>query len=140
MKGENDVAEARTDTPARLYAKVVGVVLLLTAVVGFIVGDPEDGLLGLFNVDVVEDVVHLGSGALLAYVGFAGSREAVKTVVTVLGIVYLIVGIAGFVDPELLGLIPHEYNLADNILHLGLGALALGAVSASKGTEARAGV
>lgn len=134
------MAEVRTDTPARLYAKVVGVVLLLTAVVGFIVGDPEDGLLGLFNVDVVEDVVHLGSGALLAYVGFAASRDAVKTVVTGLGIVYLIVGIAGFVDPELLGLIPHEYNLADNILHLSLGALALGAVSASKGAETRAGV
>ena len=133
------MAELRTDTPARLYAKVVGIVLLLTAVVGFIVGDPEDGLLGLFNVDVVEDVVHLGSGALLAYVGFAASRDAVKTVVTGLGIVYLIVGIAGFLDPELLGLIPHEYNVADNILHLALGALALGAVSASKGADTRVG-
>ena len=131
------MADARTDTPARLYAKVVGVALVLTAVVGFIVGDPEDGLLGLLNVDVVEDFVHLGSGALLAYVGFAAARDVVKTVVTVLGIVYLIVGVAGFVDPELLGLIPHEYNVADNILHLALGALALGAVSASKGAETR---
>lgn len=129
------MADTRTDSPARMYAKVVGIALLLTAVVGFIAGDPEDGLLGLLNVDIVEDIVHLGSGALLAYVGFSAANSAVKTVVTALGIVYLLVGILGFVDAELFGLIPHEYNLADNILHLALGALALFAVSASAAKE-----
>lgn len=113
---------------------------MLTAVVGFIAGDPEDGLLGLLNVDIVEDVIHLGTGGLLAYVGFAGANNAVKTVVAGLGVVYLLVGVLGFV-PELFGLIPHEYNVADNILHLGLGTLALVAVSASKvgNTPAEAG-
>jgi hypothetical protein len=137
---ENEVADARMDTPARLYAKIVGVVVLLVGVVGLIVGDPEDGLLGLFNVDIVEDIVHLATGGLLAYVGFAGTNSAVNSVVTALGVVYLLVGVTGFIVPELFGLIPHEYTVADNILHLALGALALFAVlvsAAKKGGAAR---
>lgn len=120
-----------------MYAKVVGVTLLLIAVVGFIAGDPDDGLLGLLNVDIVEDFIHLGTGALLAYVGFSAANSAVKTVVTGLGVVYLLVGVIGFVVPELFGLIPHEYNVADNILHLVLGGLALAAVSSKRSEGSR---
>jgi hypothetical protein len=130
------MADARTDSPARLYAKVVGVVVLLVGVVGLIIGDPENGLLGIFNVDIVEDIVHLATGGLLAYVGFAGTNSAVKSVVTALGVVYLLVAVLGFITPELFGLIPHEYNLADNILHIVLGGLALFAVF---GTGAKEG-
>lgn len=123
------------NSPARMYAKVVGVVLLLVAVVGFVAGDPEDGLFGILNIDIVEDVIHLATGGLLAYVGFKGTNEIVKTVVTGLGVVYLIVGVLGFFLPELLGLIPHEYSIFDNILHLALGALALFAVSGNAAKE-----
>jgi preprotein translocase subunit Sss1 len=129
------MADARMNSPARLYAKIVGVVVLLVGVVGLIIGDPEDGLLGLFNVDIVEDIVHLATGGLLAYVGFAGTNSAVKSVVTALGVVYLLVGVIGFIAPELFGLIPHEYSLADNILHLALGALALFAVLGNAAKE-----
>ena len=126
---------ARTDSPARMYAKVVGVVVLVVGVVGLIAGDPEDGLLGLFNIDIVEDIIHLGTGGLLAYVGFKGTNSAVKSVVTALGVIYLIVGVVGFVLPKLLGLIPNGYNLADNILHLTLGALALFAALGNSAKE-----
>ncbi len=119
------MADARVDSPARLYAKIVGVVVLLVGIVGVIAGDPEDGLFGLFNIDIVEDIVHLATGGLLTYAGFAGTNSVVKIVVTALGVTYLLVGVLGFVTPELFGLIPHEYSLADNILHLTLGALAL---------------
>lgn len=128
-------ADSRTDSPARLYAKVVGIALLLAAIVGFIAGDPEDGLLGVLNVDIVEDLIHLSTGGLLAYVGFAGANGAVKTVVGGLGVVYVLVGIVGFIEPELFGLIPHEYNAFDNIFHLVLGGLALVAVSANAAKE-----
>jgi hypothetical protein len=129
------MADARMDSPARLYAKIVGVVVILVGVVGLIMGDPEEGLLGLFNVDIVEDIIHLATGGLLAYVGFAGTNSAVKSVVTALGVVYLLVGVIGFIFPELFGLIPHEYSLADNILHLTLGALALFAVLGNTAKE-----
>jgi preprotein translocase subunit Sss1 len=132
------VADTRMDSPARLYAKIVGVVVLLVGVVGLIIGDPEDGLLGLFNVDIVEDIVHLTTGGLLAYVGFAGTNSAVKYVVTALGAVYLLVGVIGFIVPGLFGLLPHGYSLADNILHLALGALALLAVLGNAAKEGKA--
>ncbi len=129
------MADVRTDSPARLYAKVVGVVVLLVGVLGLILGDPEDGFLGILTIDIVEDIIHLGTGGLLTYVGFAGTNALVKSVVTLLGVVYLIVGVVGFFLPELLGLIPNEYSIYDNILHLTLGALALFAVSGNAAKE-----
>lgn len=116
---------------ARLYAKVVGVTVLLVGIVGLIIGDPEDGLLGLFNVDIVEDIIHLGTGGLLTYAGFAGNNDLVKNVVLGLGVVYLAVGLISFAVPELFGLIPHDYDLADNILHLTLGVLGIAAAMSS---------
>ena len=118
-----------------MYAKVVGIVVLVVGIVGLIAGNPEDGLLGLFNIDIVEDIIHLGSGGLLAYVGFKGTNSTVKSVVTALGVIYLIVGVVGFVAPKLFGLIPNEYNTADNILHLALGALALAAALSNSAKE-----
>ena len=121
---------------ARLYAKVVGVTVLLVGIVGVIIGDPADGLLGLFNVDIVEDIIHLGTGGLLTYVGFAGNEGLVKNVVLGLGVVYLAVGLISIAVPELFGLIPHEYNAADIVLHLTLGVLGIGAAMAgAKGAQ-----
>jgi hypothetical protein len=109
---------------ARTYAKVVGVVVLLVGVVGLIMGDPEDGLLG-FNIDITEDIVHLLTGGLLAYVGFTGGNEQARSIVMVIGVVYLLVGVLGFILPELFGLLPTELAVQDNILHLVLGALGI---------------
>jgi len=50
----------------------------------------------------------------------------VRTVVGVIGVVYLLVGVVGFVAPELFGLLPaHGYGVADNLLHLALGVLGI---------------
>lgn len=46
----------------------LGVVFVLIGVVGLLLG--ERSLLGLVNVDLLEDIVHLATGGLLAYVGF----------------------------------------------------------------------
>src|SRR5688572_2501492 len=101
---------SRADSPARMYAKVVGVVVLLVGIVGLFAGNPEDALLGLFNIDIVQDVIPLGSGGLLTDVGFRGTDSLVRTVVMARGVIYLIVGVLGFIAPELFGLIPNEYN------------------------------
>ncbi|CAN5554516.1 hypothetical protein BH23ACT7_BH23ACT7_14160 [soil metagenome] len=113
-----------------LYAKTVGVTVLLIAVVGLLAG--EGPLLGVFNIEIVEDLIHVVSGGLLAYAGF-GTRDAglTRTIVGGIGVVYLIVGVIGFILPMLMGLLPeYGYSLADNLLHLALGGLALGAVAA----------
>jgi hypothetical protein len=121
----------------RLYAQILGVVLILIGVVGLLLGD---GLvLGILNIDVIEDIVHILTGGILAYVGF-GRLEAgaARSVVGALGVVYLLVGILGFVLPTLLGLIPSSYTIFDNLLHLALGVLSLVVAFAQGGTtEAR---
>jgi hypothetical protein len=108
---------------AKKYAQIVGVVLLVIAAVGFIAG--EDPLLGVLNIDLQEDLIHLLTGGLLTYVGFTKSEKVIAGVVGILGAVYLLVGVIGFVSPGLLGILSHEYSLLDNIIHLALGIAGL---------------
>ncbi len=107
---------------ARLYAKVVGVTIVLIGVGGVLLG--EKSLFGVLNIDIAEDVVHLVTGGLMAGVGFRGSDRAVRSVVGGLGVVYLLVGVLGIFVPDLFGLLPHEYKtVLDNLIHLSLGVL-----------------
>ena len=110
---------------SRTYAKVVGVVVILIGIGGLVLG--EKSLLGVLNIDIAEDVVHLLSGGLMAAVGFRGSDSAVRTVVGGVGVVYLLVGVLGFFVPDMFGLLPHEYEtVLDNLIHLTLGVLGIG--------------
>jgi Domain of unknown function (DUF4383) len=106
------------------FAQILGVVLILVGIVGLLLGDRV--WLGILNVDIVEDIVHLATGGLLAYVGFSGTDlSTARSVVLALGVVYLVVGILGFVVPMMFGLIPHGYTYFDDLLHLALGVLSL---------------
>jgi hypothetical protein len=117
----------------RTYAGIVGVVIVLIGVVGLVLG--ERSLLGLVNIDILEDIVHLVTGGLLAYVGF-GQRNVglARSVVGGLGVVYLLVGVLGFVVPTLFGLLPHGYSVVDNIIHLTLGVLSIAVAILQGGT------
>ena len=120
---------------ARVYAQIVGVVLLLLlGVLGLLLGDGL--LLGLVNIDIVEDIIHLITGGLLAYVGFAQRDEGVvRSVVLALSVIYLLVGLLGFLVPDMLGLLQHGYTVGDNLIHLALGALGLVAgIASGRGT------
>ncbi len=57
----------------RQYAKVAGVVIVLIGVVGLIAGERSLG--GVLNIDIAEDIIHLVTGGLMAYVGFS-TRDA----------------------------------------------------------------
>ncbi len=109
---------------ARLYAKVVGVTIVLIGVGGVLLG--EKSLFGVLNIDIAEDAIHLITGGLMAAVGFRGSDRAVRSVVGGLGVVYLLVGVLGIFVPDLFGLLPHEYKtVLDNLIHLSLGVLGI---------------
>lgn len=109
---------------ARTYGQVIGVVLLALGVVGLLSGDQ---LLGLINIEILEDVVHLAVGAALLYVGFMLKDAAMgRSIVTVIGVTLLLVGVIGFASPNLFGLLPKVgYNVIDNVVHLVLGALGI---------------
>ena len=104
----------------RQYARIVGILVLLGGVLGLILGGPY--LANILNIELVEDIVHLVTGALMAYVGFAAvDNSLVRSVIGILGVVYLLVTVLGFVDPNLFGLLEAGYTIYDNLLHLVLG-------------------
>jgi hypothetical protein len=124
-------------TPARLYALVVGAVLVVAGILGFFYNsqftdDPavRDDVLGILSVNGWHNVVHIATGLLgLLAVGYAARAYALG-----LGLVYIAVAIWGFVlsgsNPSILDIVP--VNTADNVLHAALGALGLAAGLATR--------
>ncbi len=128
--------------PARIYALVVGGVLVAAGVLGFSttraspVGDAveRDAVLGVLDVNGWHNVVHIATGAL----GVVAAGAAARAYALGLGVAYVLVfagSIAGD-GGEILGLIP--INTPDNILHLLLGLAGIGAAAASGRAAAEA--
>ena len=107
----------------KTLAWVFGVVLTLVGVLGFVPGITTDGmLLGIFMVDGLHSIIHIVSGlaALAAAWGMYGPRLYFQ----VFGVVYGLVAVLGFVGGDnVLGLI--MVNMADNLLHVVIAAVAL---------------
>src|ERR1051325_5613262 len=78
----------------KTLCKIVGVVLLVVGVAGF----ARPHLLGM-HLTPIHDVVHLATAAIALYLGFAGSYAAARTFCIVFGVVYLGLGVLGFVAP-----------------------------------------
>jgi hypothetical protein len=147
--------QARTNmtaTPVQTAAAVVGVVFLLVGVAGFIPGittdfdtiefaghESEAMLLGVFQVSILHNIVHLlfGVAGLALARTFAGARNYLIWG----GMVYLVLWLYGlFVDHESsVNVVP--VNNADDWLHLGLAVgmlllgLALGRTPRRTGTD-----
>ena len=133
----NDTTTGRT--PAQLYALVFGATLVVAGIIGFFYsssfGSPGevDGVLGILDVNGWHNIVHIATGALgLLSLGYASAR----TYALGLGAVYVVVAIWGFAvgdGGEILGFIP--VNTEDNILHVLIALLGLGAYAASGETR-----
>jgi hypothetical protein len=108
---------------AKQYAQVVGIIVVLLGIVGLIAG--EGHLFGIINIDIAEDIIHLVTGAILVYAGFQPNASLARTIVGVLGVIYLLVGIVGFPSPTLFNLVPNGYTIWDNLVHLILGILGI---------------
>ncbi|HSE57042.1 MAG TPA: DUF4383 domain-containing protein [Candidatus Paceibacterota bacterium] len=103
-------------------AKLFGWVFLIIGVLGFVPGITGNGhLLGIFEVDSLHNIIHLLSGVLALWLG--KSESGAKTYFKVFGVVYALVTVLGFLSGTVLGLI--SVNLADNVLHLVIAAIAL---------------
>jgi hypothetical protein len=70
--GVAGLAAASTLANARTFCQVFGVVLLLVGLVGIFVGN----LFGVLPLGGADIAIHLASGAVLAYFGFAASVDA----------------------------------------------------------------
>ena len=106
----------------RTVARVLGIVVALLAVVGFLV--EGDHLLGLMNVDLALDVLRVVIAGALLYVGFGKATAAtIRTVIVVVGAMYVVMGLLAFADRTLFGLLPTGFTGFH--LVVGVGALVL---------------
>lgn len=117
-------------SPARLYATLVGALLIVLGIVGFFYGasfgspGEVDEMLGIFAVNGWVNVLHILTGALgLSMAGYAARQYSLG-----LGALYLALGLWGFAignGDSILGFLP--VNTGDNLLHLTLAAFGIGA-------------
>jgi len=105
---------------AKTVAKMLGLVLLLVGVLGF---THVLDALGA-HLSPAHNLIHIVSGILALYFGFAGSLGGAKTFDLIFGLVYLLLGIVGLGMGELhLG--PLVLGQVDHGIHILLGVLFL---------------
>src|SRR5919202_629890 len=127
----------QNQSPARLYALIFGVVLVLAGIIGFFYSASFDSpgrvspVLGILDVNGWHNVVHIVTGAL-GLAAYAGGAYAARTYAFALGAVYIVVAIWGFIVGDggaILGFLP--VNTEDNVLHLIIGLVGLAAGAAT---------
>ena len=107
----------------KTYARWGGIILLVLGVVGLFVGDQ---FIGVLNTELTEDIIHIVAGAILAWVGFRGAAAQARTWSYVFGVVFLVVGLVGFFDKNVYGLLPKVgLGTFDNLVHLAYGVVGL---------------
>ena len=109
---------------AKTVCKILGVVLLLVGVVGF----AAPGLLGL-HLSPAHNVIHIASGAIALYFGFAGTLSGAKAFCLVFGVIYLALGALGLTmgtEPDRMWMVGGlHFGTADHAVHSLLGILFL---------------
>ncbi|MCI0561386.1 MAG: DUF4383 domain-containing protein [Nitrososphaera sp.] len=120
----------------KTLAIVFGVVFVVVGLLGF-VGNPIVGMDALFVTNTLHDIVHLLVGIILLGVAF-GSPNAAGMTMTVVGVIYLLLAVLGFImisgGGMLLGLV--EMSTSDHWLHLVLGVVLVAAGMKAKGSGA----
>ena len=109
---------------AKTVCKILGVVFLLVGVVGFV----APNLLGA-HLTPAHNAVHIVSGVIALYFGFAGTLSGAKTFSLAFGVVYLALGVLGLAlgtgEDRMWMLGPLHFGQADHGIHCLLGIIFL---------------
>jgi hypothetical protein len=112
---------------AKKLAYVFGVIFVLVGLLGF-VSNPLVGAGAMFETDLMHNLVHLLFGVILLVVAWKAAEKSALWL-KILGVVYLVLAILGFLMVSeggmLLGLV--STNAADHWLHIVLGIVLVGA-------------
>src|SRR4051812_42188220 len=124
---------------AKTICKLLGLVFILVGIIGFIKPD----LLGA-HLSMAHNLVHIVSGIIALYFGFAGSLSGARGFCLAFGAVYLLLGVVGFImgdsaNDRMLNIIPNQLMLGtrDHAIHILLGVLFLIGALATKTDGAR---
>jgi len=107
---------------AKGYALVVGAVLLLVGILGFIKGTDE--FMGL-HFNLTHNLIHTLSGIVGIAAGMSKSAGAPKTFAQIFGVVYTLVALAGFAGVPAFVTTTLDLNPLYNIIHLAVGLLGI---------------
>jgi hypothetical protein len=110
---------------AKSLGILFGIVFLAIGILGFVPGvTNNEMLLGIFMVNATHSVVHIVSGVIFLIASMSGAGAA-RLWFQIFGIIYAIVAILGFMNPNgmLLGMISN--NPADTWLHVVLAVVML---------------
>jgi hypothetical protein len=111
---------------AKTICKLLGLVFILVGIVGFF----SPGLLGA-HLSTTHNLVHIVSGLIALYFGFAATLGAARGFCLIFGAVYLLLGIVGFLmgtgDDRMFAINAVNLMLGtrDHIIHILLGVLFL---------------
>jgi hypothetical protein len=122
-------------TPVQTVARLLGIVFLLVGILGFVPGittnlydgldfagdDSEAELLGIFQVSVLHNIIHVLFG--VAGLALANTASGARTYLIGGGALYLVLWLLGLIG----GLDWVPTNTADDWLHLVLGVGMIGA-------------
>lgn len=111
---------------AKQVCKLLGIVLLIVGLLGFThVLDSLGAHVGPAH--ATHNLVHIISGVLALYFGFAGSLSGARSFCLVFGAVYLALGLIGFATGTLnIAAIKLVLGQVDHIIHVVLGIAFLG--------------
>ena len=108
---------------AQTACKVLGIAFLLAGLVGFV----QPHFLG-FHLTTIHNIIHLATAGVALYLGFAGTWTAARTFCLVFGATYALLGVLGFVAPDLVAtLLGHPGPVTsgdltpDNLFHIAAG-------------------
>ena len=108
---------------AKTAAMVLGIVFVIVGALGLFVPNPIVGPQGIFLTNPTHDWIHVGSGVVLLLGAYSPLGPGIA--LRVIGIIYAIVAVLGFIMPGgmLLGMI--AMNTADHWLHVVLAIVIL---------------
>ena len=106
---------------AKTVATILGIVFLIVGIAGFV----APGMLGT-HLSLAHNLVHIISGIIALYFGLAGTLAAARLFDIIFGIVYGLLGIAGFLlgsqgNSSMPGMMPshHMFKVIPGVLELG---------------------
>lgn len=108
----------------KAFAIMLGILLGGHGLLGLFV--EGEHLLGIFNVDILVDLLYLGLAAVLLLIGFFSSNAAmIRGVLLVAGGALVLLGLAGLADDTVWGLLPSGLTLMDFVILFGAGVVSL---------------
>ena len=112
----------------RTWMLIAGVALLAAGLLGFVPGNPiaSSDPDAIFRVNAVHNVVHLITGALALWIGYALRGIDLANATIGFGVLYAIIAILLIVDPTMFGLLSDApANTGDAVLHVALAIVSL---------------